>query len=544
MTSLPLNAPTPRAGALRLLMLLAATLMLALPSLWNRSPLFYPDTPTYLRGAEEGLARLLPPGWRPAPWLAQEPQALPEGTPEAGTADRALARGLTSLEDRVVLAGRSVYYGGLLLAAHLAGDLGVVVVLQALCLAWMLHLLLVDRWALSRGTFLAVSGVLAMATPAGLFAGLLMPDLFAGLAILAASALLVEGRRLANGTRVLLCALLLFALAAHASYMALVALLLAVAVGLRRWRAGWEGLWAPGAWLVAASLAGGLAAEAAFQQAVSRALGAPPLRLPHLTAHLVELGPGTAFLRRRCAPAPAEAASQAREPFAACAFVERYPMAWTDFLFENDPGRGVFAVTDAATQRRLSEEQVSLAMAVWRDDPWGVTVGLARDAGRQLAMVRIDIWGLGPRELAMYAGRVPPSVEADLRGSLGARVPQAQAALSALSVAGVLAALGVGAAFGWQHLRGVATALPHRVGQFATLAVTGVVANAVVCATLAGPLDRFQARVAWILPLLALSALAVARMRRASATRMPATSAVAPAAMQGPGALRGAGGVS
>ena len=65
MTSLPPTVPAPQAGVLRLLVLLAASLILALPALWNRSPLLYPDTPTYLRGAEAALAAGLPAGTPP-----------------------------------------------------------------------------------------------------------------------------------------------------------------------------------------------------------------------------------------------------------------------------------------------------------------------------------------------------------------------------------------------------------------------------------------------------------------------------------------------
>jgi peptidoglycan/LPS O-acetylase OafA/YrhL len=54
----------------------------------------------------------------------------------------------------------------------------------------------------------------------------------------------------------------------------------------------------------------------------------------------------------------------------------------------------------------------------------------------------------------------------------------------------------------------------RRMRAFAVVVIAGVVANAVVCAALASSLDRFQARVIWLLPFLALSMLAVARQAR------------------------------
>jgi hypothetical protein len=487
----------------QVLAVVAAAGLFALPALWNGGPLFYPDTPTYLRGAEAGLLRALPPAWQPQPWLA-----APTEAPASASASERTLPALSSLEDKTVLAGRSVYYGALLLMAQAAGGLGGVVAFQALALAWVLHLLLVGRWGLPRGIFLGVAAGLAVLTPAGLFAGLLMPDLFAPLAILAAVALMVEGWRLSRGERAGLCGLLVLAVCSHASHLAVVALLLPLALALRRWRPGWEGLWAPGAGRVAACLAVGLAAEFAFQQAVVRTVGAPPLRLPHLTAHLVDLGPGTDYLRSACA-------QQRPADFAACRYTDRYPVPWTDFLFSTDPGRGVFALADATTRRQLSQEQLALAMAVLRHDPLGTVGGLLADVARQLALVRVDIWGLGPRELAMYSGRVPATVLSELQASRGATAPHWQSVASTASVATVLAAVGFGLAralgLAWPRRR-----LPHRFAQFAALAVAGVVANAAVCATLAGPLDRFQARVGWLLPLLAVCALALLHHRRAS----------------------------
>ena len=45
-----------------------AALMLCLVALWNGQPFFYPDTPTYVRGAEMGVTRLVGEGRLPS-WL-------------------------------------------------------------------------------------------------------------------------------------------------------------------------------------------------------------------------------------------------------------------------------------------------------------------------------------------------------------------------------------------------------------------------------------------------------------------------------------------
>ena len=569
---MPLSSTTPDRPSwlLRLPGLLLAAALLLLPAAWNGLPLMYPDTPTYLRGAETGLMRLLGPA-KVAPWVTPAPSG--EGASrEAGTrpgpaspvpgTDRALperAAGLSDPEAGVVLAGRSVYYGALLEAAQLAGSLWWAAAAQALCLAWLLRLLLVGGWGLSAPAFLATTGILALASPAGLFAGLLMPDLFAGIAILATALLLAPGWALRAGQEAALVLLLLFALSAHASHLATVAVMLAGAIAWHlggvwrtrrrariasiRWAMagsgpvnrsaagsldpgdgitsgsfGRNGPSAAGLALVTACVAGALLAEAAFSQAVTRAVGAPPLRLPHLTARLVNQGPGTDYLRQACPRlAPADR-------WAACDFLGRYPLAWTDFLFEPDPARGVFAPADAATKRRLSQEQTALAWQVLRHDPAGVLGGMAADAIRQLGMFRIDVWGLGPRELALYEGRVPLALMAAMQASRGAREPQWQDRFSSITQAGVVTSLVGLLALGALALRG------ERWGQgspesrdrnsavpLAAWVLAGLVLNAAVCAAAAAPLDRFQARVVWRLPLLAAGlALRPAPRRKAT----------------------------
>ncbi len=542
MSLTPLTSPRRQPWA----WLLAAGLLL-LPAAWNGLPLMYPDTPTYLRGAEVGLARLLGPGRLPT-WLDEAPaaSAVPGPTTDSagpqGGAGTALppklpgrAAGLSAPQEGVVLAGRSIYYGALLEASQLFGSLWWAAAFQALCLAWLLHLLLVVRWGLPAPAFLAIAGLLTLATPAGLFTGLLMPDIFAGQAILASALLIAEGRALRTGQRVGVALLLLFTLCAHASHLATAGLLLALATGWALWNAwaartarpSWATSparratagrvpWAGGLAWVAACVLGALLAEAAFSRGVTQALGAPPLRLPHLTARLVDQGPGTNYLNQVC---PELAPS---ERWAACNFRDRFPLPWTDFLFEPNSARGVFAPADAATKRRLSQEQIGLAWQVLRHDPAGVLGGMAADTARQLTDFRIDIWGLGPRELAMYEGRVPPALMAAMRDSRGARAPEWQDRFSALA----LVSTSAGALFllGYLAWRGRRRAVAREVTTcLVTLVLAGLVINAAVCAALAAPLDRFQARVVWLLPLLAAGICARAALRSAAAAtpRMP-----------------------
>lgn len=515
-TATMLPSPFSRTLAARWVAIALGTLMLCIVAAWNAGPLLYPDTPTYLRGAETGMVKLLGSQARTA-WSedAPPPASSGAGLPDVRPAPALSASRLTSVEDQVVLAGRSVYYGALLWLSAWLGSLWIAVLVQSVAAAWLLHLVVVDLGRSSHPAYWAGIMVLALGTPLAVFTGLLMPDVWVGLAILALAAWVTCERTLPVTQRVALAALVLFAMVSHASAVPLVAAMVLAAWGLRR-RAGWEGLSRRALAGATLCVVVALAAEAAFTLAVTRLVGAAPLRLPHLSARLVDAGPGTAYLRRHCP----------QEDWAACAFIDHFPTPWTDFLFSTDPRRGAFALADAAAKRRLSSEQSALAWAITREDPLGVAHALALDAGRQLASFGVDVWGFGPRELAMYEGRVPAREQARLAASRGYRQPQWNGVMTALTWT-IVGGAGAFALWSWRRRRlGLARSLPHRMAQCIGLALTGVVANALVCGLLASPLDRFQARVVWLLPLAAwLSAQArhprTARAPDAASDRHP-----------------------
>ncbi len=522
--------------------LLAAVGMLVLPALWNGQPIFYPDTPTYLRGAETGVVKAVGPNTF-EPWLSSETRSSPADTGPANTStasDAAQPRlqPLTSLDDKIVLAGRSVYYGALLYLSYLAGGMWLTVIAQALAASWLLRTLMVGQWGARERTYLLTIAALVALTPLGIYAGFLMPDIFAPLVILSAGALAVYWRSLTTSERWIMSGILLFGLCAHASHVALLALVLVVLLGLRFLASRWRGLSLAGLAVVAASLAGALAAEWAFDRAVTRAVGAPPLRLPHPMGRLIDLGPGTDFLRASCP----------QSGYAACAFVGNFPTAWDDFLFSTDPAKGAFALADAATKRRLSNEQLRFVVDVVKHDPVGVVTGVGANIGKQMVSFRVDLWNYGENAVAkFYADRVPDDIYQGLQQSRAAQpspLDAWQTVTTYLATAGGLTLL----VFVALRRRGASgdvrtSAAPAnvqlrpmpfvidpatRMRQFATVVVLGVGANAIVCATLASSLDRFGARVIWLIPFIGFSAALLLQSqpsaRRASASSSPSAS--------------------
>jgi len=497
---------TPTSLLLRFMAVAAAALMLSLPALWNGLPFFYPDTPTYLRGAETVAGRLAAHGAPRAGSDTAQADRATQGPPvtAAPQPPAPVARGLTSLDDKVVLAGRSVYYGGLLHASARAGSLWLAVAAQALCVAAVLHLLMVRLWRIRPAAFLATTAVLSAATPLAVYAGLLMPDVFAGLAVLSLATLSVYWRQLAWTERGLLAAVLLFGLLAHASHVAVAAVLLLLALGLRAWNPRWQGLSAPALSLAGACVVVAIAAEWAFALGVEKAVGQPPLRLPFASAHLVEMGPGTAFLRARCP----------ESGHALCAYRQNYPTAWDAFLFSTDPALGTFALADATTKRRIVAQQWQFVREVIAFDPWGVLRGWVADVLRQLVSFRVDVWSFEPRQLAMYEGRVPPDTYAAMQASRGLLEPAYNRVLTAATYASAAASLLLALWWALRRRMGAPARVPQRLEQVAGLVVAGVATNALVCATAASWLDRFQSRVIWLLPFLALTVLAMAWSRR------------------------------
>ena len=483
----------------RLVAVAGAALLLCLPALWNGLPFFYPDTPTYLRGAEMVTGQVAKRLW---PAVEAEPSATQNAAAPRSTSPA--ARGLTSLQDKIVLAGRSVYYGGLLHAAQGAGSLWLGVLAQALCVAAVLHLMMVGLWRMQHAAFLGTMAALSLTTPLAVYSGLLMPDVFAGLTLLALATLVVYWRQLSGVARGLLLGVLLFGLMAHASHAAVAAVLLLGALALRLWNPRWQGVSAPALTGVAVCLVLAIAAEWAFAAGVQRAVGAPPLRLPYPTARLIEMGPGTRLLQARCPDAG----------YAVCPYVANYPTAWDAFLFSDDPARGSFALADADTKRRIVAQQGDFVRAVIAYDPVGVLTGWVTDLGRQLLSFRVDVWSFGDRQLAMYAGRVPPQTLQAMQASKGLNAPAYNQVLSALTYASTLAAVVLGAWWAWRRRAGAPARVPQRLEQVATLVLAGVAANALVCVTAASSLDRFQSRVIWLLPFLALTVLVWSASRR------------------------------
>lgn len=489
---------------------LAGAAVLSLPAVANGVPFIYYDSVVYMRfPAQLSQAVLALAGVGPA---AEPP-------PEA--AEIAARIAALAPEDRPVeYRGRSVFYRALASATRHAGQLWPLVALQSLAVATTLMILW--RGILGRrpgpGFVLLLAG-LTLLTPLGYFTGLVMPDALSGLVVLSAALLLLGWARLGALARWFLGALLLFALLSHATHVLLAAGMAVLAAVLARplARAG-ACVSGPGLAVVSGAVVAALLLGALVVRAQDRLAGSTSISLPHVTSGLVYMGPGTGFLQRNCPEAG----------FVLCDYVDRLPMDWIDFLFdERDPERGVFAAATPARMRAISQEQVPFLLAVLADDPGGMALYLVDQTARQLARFGMEDAMIPPARMAEFAPMMPPEVARRVEASVTQRHPALLDALGVATHAAVLAALlGVGLAALRLRRQGVAT--HHRPAVAVAVALlAGAVMNAMFCGTLAAPYDRFQARLICLVPLAAVVLLMVsAPSRRALRVAAPSRRAL------------------
>jgi hypothetical protein len=225
--------------------------------------------------------------------------------------------------------------------------------------------------------------------------------------------------------------------------------------------------------------------------------GNPLGRLPFVSAHLASLDLGVRYLDRHCPEAG----------FEICRFRDHLPMAWTSFLFGAAPG----IPTDAQTRKRLSDEQFQFAAAVFMDRPAATIVTAASEGLRQLAMFSYD--DLNQREKRpFWRLTLPPRLVQAIADSrfwgnphifaVMSWTEQAIAVASALILPGVLWGLAFGRAPSSRQFFG-----------FICGVGLGIIVNAFVCGVLASPYDRFQVRVVWLIPFMAVTGVLFLRQK-------------------------------
>jgi hypothetical protein len=338
---------------------------------------------------------------------------------------------------------------------------------------------------------LAICAALALLTTAPWTVATLMPDAFTALAPLCL--LLLGFARLSRLEAAWVAAVGALGIAVHLSHLpTALALVVLVALATRR----------PGPVLRAATP---LALALAFLVTSNLLAFGRATLSPHgavfLLARLQDDGPAAATIRARCPGAG----------WHLCAFADRMPMDSDGFLWDetsplnrNADGslRRMGGVAGAA-------EAQEIVAATLRDRPAEVALAMLRNTLRQVTLNAADDT-LGNDHLALSARRgiataVPAELAAfdaglQMRGDLPARA----APFLAPHVPVLLASLAVAVFLLWRAVRAGDRA---RAGLLAG-ALVALLANAAAAGALSRPHDRYQARIAWLLPLVVLVSVA------------------------------------
>lgn len=392
---------------------------------------------------------------------------------------------------------RPVFYSLFLLPLHLTLTTWPVVIVQALLTAATLHQVrrALLPW-LAAWWLIPLTGLLSVATSLPWLASQLMPDLFTGLLVLALGLLAGASRRLSCGERLWLAGFTTFMLAVHQSHLPLLLPLLPALVWLRHQQqlgatSGWGWLLAAPALACAALVGANLAGH-------HRASLAPYGNVFLLTRVIYD-GPGLRALQRDC---PSRG-------WRLCPYLAQFPDTPDRFLWAADG-----PLVRAGGAKQVSAEADEIIVEALRAEPGAEARAMLANAWRQLGLFAT---GDG---LTAWPDTVSPWIRRDFPAAEAAAYAASRQSQGRLAVPTWLGRVHRAVALG-----GVACCLlalpvvgrraPLLAG-FVALGLLALPANALITGGLSGPHDRYQSRVMWLPPLLAVLALPALARRTAA----------------------------
>ena len=412
---------------------------------------------------------------------------------------------------RTEMAARSPWFGMILYAFAGLGDLWRFAALQAVAASFAAHALW--RAASPRRSFtswVALIGGVSVTSTLPFFVGFAMPDLWAGTGLVALATLLIYRRRVGRWTTAGLSLLVLASLLFHHSNMLVaaptLALISVIAVKrfswpLRSLRRGWA--------VLTAAILITLAMNSGYVGTIRAATGETLRSPPFIAARLLADGPGRRYLKSSCSSGGT---------WALCRFAKLPLTDSQDILWSGDPRKGVFGRATAEQRIAIDREQISFALHVIAFDPIGVISAATRNALQELVSVQLDD-PLRDPHFYLTDGDWKDTFIADMVHKIAdcgpaesLCRPRWNEAQSAIWHGGwfVAAALSVGFVL---SRKGAARSRSHqRLVLLAGLFGTALILNAAVTGALSGPFPRYQARLAWLVPLVAGLLLSSARL--------------------------------
>jgi hypothetical protein len=266
-------------------------------------------------------------------------------------------------------------------------------------------------------------------------------------------------------------------------------LLLGLATRRQRW---------PSLGLIAVMIVAGGVGQVAFGIAARHA-GLTVYSPPFVMARMIGDGTAEKYLRETCP----------QTHYATCRVLPRMPMTENAFLWSGDGSAVSFAALPAAEKATICDEQ------------WPIVLGTLRTHGleqlgksllgifRQIGTVGVTEYGMMPRNA--LATPLRSEIQAYRQSGIGHHTMPLRL-ISGLML-GCYILGGVTLAILATRLRrtpGGFQALPAwrtRLVEATLLVVFAVLLNGAVCGAISGVFDRYQGRVAWLIPLFALAIL-------------------------------------
>ena len=477
-------------------MLVVAGLAMLWPAYINGGPFWFPDTSSYIRGAD--AATVVATG-SPSEWSDRITIIAPDeadagknaSAPTGRSQPERSASPATSrkvVPDRPVLMNRSIYYGFFLYAPmRFFGPWGAIV-LQAFAIAACLMLVLsvvTRRMAAWRQTAMAatLTGLIVF-TPLPFYASMLMPDVWSGVLIaLLATAICFAARTTRTETILLLAGSAAIAtfhmthiLLAVAVAMAGVVLVAGVADKLRGLAMG------------VGVAAFGYLSSVVFAVAVENHLGKEPLSPPFLTASLVDDGPGVPFLKTHCPSA------EPQNAYAICDDLARLPMQSDTLLWSLEDSTGLFQTASVQRQRAIAGQDKRFFLSVVAHDPLRYAQTVIVATWRSLTDFELDNFNY-PMRRDSVVDNYPPAIAADVAATRAMHAEMPTQFSVTATIATIVVSLAV---IIW--LACTKFGIFSRDSRFALVLVLGVLANAAICGALSKPDARYTMRMYWLLP--------------------------------------------
>ena len=359
---------------------------------------------------------------------------------------------------------------------------------QAIAASWLLYLgcrhMLSERRTLA---YLCAIAILATLSSLPFFVGFLMPDVFAGLYILAMALLIVYFDKMSRIELVMLWILLIFSMLFHRSHVLGAGMLLGlVALFLMIFARAASRRVARPLLLAGSAIAIGTVGFIILNIAVSKLTGFSATTPPFMLARVIKDGPGTSYLQGACA----------ERPYVVCRFADRMPIEIGDFLWSDDPQIGVWYVISADERIKMSEEQYAIVLRSFLHAPLMQTMATLTNFGKQA--VYFGVGEFKPND------NLKEDVSAAFRPSIVESFLESNINRNRIDVA-ILSTLHYIVVFG--SLLFLALRFPKlepHLKAVLLIVLAGILLNALVTGSISTALHRFQSRVIWLLPFVAV----------------------------------------